>query len=272
LTGLLFGLLAGAFWATGSVFTKLALKKGYEENFVLWVRFPVASVLLLPLGLYFWELNLKVVLTTFVWLPLEVAASLFFIKAVKHAPLSVAMPFLTFMPLFSALAGWLVLNERPSPAGWLGITLIVLGSFVISGGRPSFFRKHKGALYALASAALFGLNVVVGKVAVQASNQFFFSWYYSLVMSFGVLPFVKRFPPKERLKDPLFLAVGACFAGGMLFYAWGYLYAYASYVASAERLGVILDVLYGKLFFKERVRRAFAGALLMAAGAVLLNF
>jgi len=269
--GLFFGLLSGAFWATSSALTKKALKEGYEENFVLWVRFPLATLFLLPLGLLYWEMNLSFLLTTFLWLPAEVVASLLFVKSLKFAPLSVAMPLLNFMPLFSALWGWFLLGERPTPVGWLGILLVVSGSFVLSGGNPAFLLRKRGALYALLSSFLFGLNVVIGKVAVQVSNQFFFSWYYSLVMTLGVLPFVRRFPPTKSLKRPLFPAVGLFFSGGLLFYAWGYLYAYASYVASAERLGVLFDLLYGKLFFGEEVRRAFWGSLLMVAGAILLS-
>ena len=272
--GILLALLSAFFWATNDIFNKKSILKGYDENFVLWIRFPVGAVLLLPLGLYFWELNFTVIWTTFVWLPLEVVASVFFIKGIKHSPLSVGMPFFAFMPLFSALFGFFLLGERISAEGFLGMVLILLGSVVITGGSlGSFFRANKGSLYMLISAMFFGFNVVVGKFVITQSNPFFFSWYYCVVMSFGLIPFVgvRELLNKKNYRNPLNLPMGIFFSLGMVTYTAALLYTFTSYVASIERLAIILDVLYGKLFFGEEIRRGFWGALLMVSGAVLLG-
>ncbi len=272
--GILLALLSAFFWATNDIFNKKSILRGYDENFVLWIRFPVGAVLLLPLGLYFWELNFTVIWTTFVWLPLEVVASVFFIKGIKHAPLSVGMPFFAFMPLFSALFGFLLLGERISAEGFLGIVLILLGSVVITGGSlRNFFKANRGSLYMLISAMLFGFNVVVGKFVIIQSNPFFFSWYYCVVMSFGLIPFVgvRELLNRKNYRNPLNLPMGIFFSLGMVTYTTALLYTFTSYVASIERLAIILDVLYGKLFFGEEIRRSFWGALLMVSGAVLLG-
>ncbi len=272
--GILLALLSAFFWATNDIFNKKSLLKGYDENFVLWIRFPVGAVLLLPLGLYFWELNFTVIWTTFVWLPLEVVASVFFIKGIKHAPLSIGMPFFAFMPLFSALFGFFLLGERISAEGLLGIVLILLGSVVITGGSlKNFFKANRGSLYMLISAMLFGFNVVVGKFVITQSNPFFFSWYYCTVMSFGLIPFVgvRELLNRKSYRNPLNLPMGIFFSLGMVTYTTALLYTFTSYVASIERLAIILDVLYGKLFFGEEIRRSFWGALLMVSGAVLLG-
>ncbi|WP_457599825.1 EamA family transporter, partial [Hydrogenivirga sp.] len=52
--GILLALLSAFFWATNDIFNKKSLLRGYNENFVLWIRFPVGAVLLLPAGIYFW--------------------------------------------------------------------------------------------------------------------------------------------------------------------------------------------------------------------------
>ncbi|NPB08233.1 MAG: DMT family transporter, partial [Aquificae bacterium] len=156
--------------------------------------------------------------------------------------------------------------------GLLGIGLIVYGSILLSGRDfTGFLRINRGVLYALLSAFLFGVNVVIGKIAVVESNQFFFAWYYCLVMSFGLLPFVKRFPQKRELLNPLFPVIGFFFSAGMVTYTWAYLYTYASYVASLERTAILLDVLYGRLIFGEKVRNAFRASLMMLSGTVLLT-
>jgi drug/metabolite transporter (DMT)-like permease len=272
--GLLLALASAFFWATNDIFNKKSLLKGYNENFVLWIRFPVGAVLLLPLGLAFWDLNPTVLWTTFVWLPVEVVASVLFIKGIKFAPLSVGMPFFAFMPVFSAFFGYLLLGEDLDLAGWSGVLLILCGSFVITGGSPAtFLRLNRGVLYMLASAFLFGFNVVVGKFVIVESNPFFFAWYYCLVMSVGLVPLVglKEVLRGENYKNPLNLPMGLLFSLGMVTYSWAMVYTYASYVASLERLAIILDVIYGRVFFGESIGRSFWGSLLMVAGAVLLG-
>ncbi|MDQ7082221.1 MAG: hypothetical protein Q9N34_03950 [Aquificota bacterium] len=57
----------------------------------------------------------------------------------------------------------------------------------------------------------------------------------------------------------------------MVTYSWAMIYTHASYVASVERIAIILDVIYGKIFFGERIRRSFWGSVLMVTGAVVLS-
>ncbi len=273
MAGVLFALLSAFLWATNDILNKKSILKGYNENFVLWIRFPVGALLLLPVGVRFWDLNAPVIWSTFLWLPLEVVASVLFIKGIKHAPLSVGMPFFAFMPLFSALLGYIFLGERIEPQGLLGILLILTGSFVISGGSlVTFFRANRGSLYMTLSALLFGGSVVVGKYAVVESNPYFFAWYYCTVMSVGLIPVVglREVLRGENYRNPLNLPMGVLFCGGMVAYTVALELTYTSYVASVERLAIVLDVVYGKLFFHEEIRRSFWGALVMVCGAVLL--
>ncbi len=272
--GILLALASAFFWATNDIFNKKSLLREYNENFVLWIRFPVGAVLLFPFGIYFWDFNFTVLWTTFVWLPLEIIASVFFIKGIKYAPLSVGMPFFAFMPLFSAFFGFLILGERISFYGLMGIVLILLGSFVITGGSfLSFFRMNRGSLYMMLSATLFGFNVVIGKYAIVESNPYFFAWYYCLVMSAGLLPMVgmRELLNIRNYRNPFNIPMGVFFSLGMVAYTSALIYTYTSYVASVERLAIVLDVIYGKVFFGEEISKSFQGAILMVLGAILLG-
>jgi len=272
--GILLALVSAFFWATNDILNKRSLLDGYEENFVLWVRFPIGAALLLPLGVYFWELNATVLWTTLLWFPSEILASLFFIKGIKYSPLSLSMPFFSFMPLFSAIFGFLLLGEKVSSLGLLGIVLILIGSGVITGGSlRNFFRTSRGSLYILLSAMMFGFSVVVGKLAITDSNPFFFSWYYCLVMSFGLIPFVGKegLVGSRNYRNPLNIPMGILFSLGMITYAAALEITLTSYVASIERLAIILDVIYGKVFFGEDIRRGLWGAVPMVLGAILLS-
>lgn len=271
--GLSLALLSSFFWGTNDYLSKRVLLKGVDENFTLWVRFPIACLLLAPLGALYWDLSLTVVLYALLWLPLEVLGGVFFMKGLKHAPLSVAMSFYSFMPVFSAFFGWLILSEEPSLAGILGMSLVVMASLILVGFSPGeFFRRNRGVLYMLFSTALFGFNVVLGKASIMESNSLFFSWFYTLCMSLGTLLFVK---PSEVLKKENYThwevpLLGLFFAIGDVLYNLALFFTLSSYVASAERLSLLVVLLYGKLFLRERAEKILLPALLMVAGNALM--
>ncbi len=271
--GITLALISSLFWGTNDYLSKRLLIKGLDEHFTLWVRFPIACLLLTPFSITHWGMNAKVLMYALIWLPFEVLGGIFFIKALKHTSLSVAMSFYSFMPVFSALFGWLLLGEEPSLLGLLGISLVILASLLIAGFSPAeFFRKNRGVLYMLVSTALFGFNVVIGKASIMESNSLFFSWFYTLCMGFGTLIFVK---PKEifnrenyRHCEVPFL--GLFFALGDILYNLALVFTLSSYVASAERLSLIIALFYGKFLLRERTEGLFVPALLMILGNMLL--
>ncbi len=59
-------------------------------------------------------------------------ATLLYIKAIKVSDLSLAVPMLAFTPLFLLITSFLILGEVPKPLGFIGVILIVVGSYVIN--------------------------------------------------------------------------------------------------------------------------------------------
>lgn len=272
--GLLLAFLSSFFWATNDLFTKKLIHKGFDEYLLLWIRFPVSSLLLLPFGVLFWDLGTFVLLSTFLWLPVEVMAGVFFVKALKYAPLSVAMSFYSFMPFFSAFFSFLLLKETPNFLGFLGMFLMAIGALLLMGFSPTeFFKKNVGSLYMIISTSLFGFNTVLGKIVVINSNPFFFSWYYTFCMSFGTLLLVDRHHiiRGENYKDKRFIVLGVFFALGSLLYNSALLYAPVSYVAAMERVSLLLSVVYSRIFLGEAVSHLFPGASFMLMGSLLLS-
>lgn len=273
--GLWLAILSAFFWGTNDYLNKRLLIKGIDENFLLWVRFPLASLLLMPFGLYYWDMSLKLFLYSLIWLPLEVLGGVFFMKGIKYAPLSTAMSFYSFMPVFSALFGWLLLSERPSPLGLLGIGLIILASLIMVGFSPrDFLKKNRGVIYMLISTALFGFNVVLGKASVIESNGLFFSWYYCVLMSLGSLLFVKpsHIIKLQNYKSWEIPTIGFFFALGDVLYNLALFFTLSSYVASAERLSLLFALIYGRVFLGESLNKALIPALFMMVGNVLIGF
>ncbi|MDI6790665.1 MAG: DMT family transporter [Thermodesulfobacteriota bacterium] len=71
-------------------------------------------------------------LTVLLALPLEITAFFLYMRAIQASPLSLAIPFLSFTPVFLILTGRLILGEELSARGILGIISVVLGSYVLN--------------------------------------------------------------------------------------------------------------------------------------------
>jgi drug/metabolite transporter (DMT)-like permease len=206
------------------------------------------------------------------------------IRALSISPLSLTVPFLAFTPLFMLIPSWFVLGEAPSPAGLAGIILIVSGSYsmhldkVRGGGLLAPFRaiaSEKGSLLMILVAAIWSISAVYDKVAAVASSSAYYSTFFSVTFAFAYAPFLvvglRRHPPKLATTARLFL-LGAFTAAMILSQFAAIRLTVASYVIATKRAGMVLSVILGYFFFKERHLRArIAGAVLMALGVILLS-
>ena len=204
------------------------------------------------------------------------------VKALSISPLSLTVPFLAFTPLFMLVPSWIVLKEAPDALGLTGILLIVAGGYAIHidkirGGFLSPLKaiaSEKGSLLMLLVAALWSISAVHDKVATVASSPAYFTTFFSLV--FGVLyaPLLfvgLRKRPLDRATWPRLLLLGLFAAIMILSQFTAIELTLASYVIAIKRAGMVLSVVFGYLFFKERHLRArLTGAALMTMGVVVL--
>jgi uncharacterized membrane protein len=56
---------------------------------------------------------------------------LFYYLALEEASVAVVVPLTATYPVVAALLGYAVLGERPSPAQWLGVALVVAGAALL---------------------------------------------------------------------------------------------------------------------------------------------
>ncbi len=217
-------------------------------------------------------------------LPLETLALILYMEALRVSPLSLTVPFLAFTPAFMILTGAVILGERLSPQGICGILLIVAGSYSLHlpqlrGGLAAPFRailNERGSVLMLMVALIYSVTSVLGKVAIQHSNPFFFATFYfivhgifaSLVLAlfFRVRPWhvVKRSPRGVLL-------VGLAQSLMVIAHMWAISLAPAAYMIAVKRLSVLFGVVMGCLFFKEEgFRSRLLGAGLMVSGVFLI--
>jgi len=220
-------------------------------------------------------------------LPLELAAILLYMRALKVCHLSLCVPFLAFTPVFLILTGWLLLGERLNAWGVAGTLLIAGGSYLLglgvnAAGRPGVLAPFKalarepGARYMLLTAALYSFTAALFKLAVLHSNPVFFGVAYPLFCTFllalGLSCRRVRLGPAIQAHFGWWLVMGFCFALSSLSLAGGMERAPATYLIAVKRLSLLLSVTLGGLWLKERpFLPRLAGAGLMCFGVVLIT-
>ena len=279
--------LASAFFlATSDALAKRALQHE-NEYLVAWFRllFTLPVLVITFLLIPFPKLGRDFYLSFFIALPVELVTIILYIKALKLSPLSLSVPFLALTPVFLVSVSYLVLGEKVSFLGSVGILLIASGGYVLNIGvyRKGCFEplkliyKEKGAMLMIAVALLYSITSSLGKVAIMHSSPLFFGASYFIMLNIAFAP-IALWKGRSVLGD--FVSRGKFFS---LFFP-GMFYALmiithmeamkltkVAYMISVKRTSLLMSVLYGYLLFQERnIGRRLFGALLMFAGFVLV--
>src|SRR4030042_4279892 len=119
--------------ATSDALTKKTLTHS-NEFLVAWFRllFSIPLLLLLWVFIPVPKLDVSFYRAFVLALPLEIIAMVCYIKALKISPLSLTLPFLSLTPAFLILSSYLILGERVSFQGSIGIIFLTAGSYTMN--------------------------------------------------------------------------------------------------------------------------------------------
>lgn len=216
-------------------------------------------------------------------LPLEIAAMLLYMRALKICHLSLCVPFLAFTPVFLIFTGWLILGEGLNRWGVLGTCLIAGGSYFLGlgPGRRGVWApfqalaRQLGARLMLMVATLYSLTAALFKLAILHSDPLFFGAAYPLTFT-GLM--LAGYPLSRARAWPLlgrsgwWLAAGFCFALSTLSLAGGVKLAPITYLVAVKRLSLLISVALGGLWLRERpILPRLVAATLMCAGVALIT-
>jgi len=216
-------------------------------------------------------------------LPLTMVAIILHFRAIRISPLSLTLPFLSFTPVFVLFMGDLLLDEKLSSMGIVGMLLVVAGGYVINldsakhgvlGPIRATYREPGSALM-LVVAALYAFGSVGGKVMIINSSPL----YAALLLFFllGILiPLVLIGVGKASLRTvtqrPLLgLGTGLIVFTEIICHNLAMSMIAAAYMITIKRMAGIFSVMYGWLLFGEvGIRYRFIGAVIMTAGAAFI--
>lgn len=233
----------------------------------------------LPVELWWWLAVL---------VPLELAAMLLYMAAIRDHPLSLTLPYLAFTPAFVIVIAWVILGEQVSPCGAAGILLVVAGAWLLNseharaGDWRSWAAPFKAILWEpgsrmmLGVAAIYSVTATLGKGAMRfLAPEYFGAFYFALLGLAVVLVFAL---PRPRMllhlaSRPLpVLLVGALMGIMAYTHFLALQQVEVAYMIAAKRTSLLFGLLYGVLLFREGqlARRLPAGAL-MVLGVVLIQ-
>jgi len=282
----LFLALGSAFFSAFSDALAKSLSRQTSTRLLVWMRFFSASLWLLllwPLAdpdrhvdQVFWLLLVIVI-------PLEFAAAYSFNHALTLEDLSLAVPLAALTPLFLLVIPRIMLGEKLTMPGTLGVLCVVAGAYLLNASGMlqdplSPLRaiwQSRGARFAVLAAAIYAITSTLGKMMIQHSSATLMAAAYYPIVSLAITPFVLPNEPEafSKIKNNTwkFLLLGASIALSASFHFYAIAKAPVAYMIAVKRSSMIFAIFYGWRFYRERnLASRFCAALIMLAGIFLI--
>ncbi len=267
-------------WALADLFAKQVLERAAEVH-VAWVRsafaLPVLAAAVLVWGWTppapgFWPVVGAAI-------PLEVAATLLYQRALRLSPLGLTAPYLAFTPVFLVFTGWWILGEAPSARAAVGIGLVCAGGYLLHlepgmpwNGPLRALRRERGSVLMLGVAGLYSLTAALGKVAVLRCDPQSFALIYYAMLTACLTPLAWcAGRPRPEGGTGRLAAVGVFMAVMILTHFAAIRVAPASYMVAIKRTSLLWAIAFGVVFLGERrAPGRLVGGTLMVAGVFLI--
>ncbi len=222
---------------------------------------------------------------------LNIISALVYLRAYEVGEFSSVYSMSLMTPIFLLGTSFVLLGEAPSLLGSIGVLLTIVGlwfAFRHRSGKPLAPGFTKGNLLGLSVAMISALSVNFDKAAALYSDRFFAPAMSLAVMAIGYGIYLAISPKKifangngiSGAKMPkimsginMLLLLGLMGAAGTVLYNSALLAGFASYTIAIKRVGVLLGVIWGWLFFKEKdIGKKLFGAAIAIGGVVLILF
>jgi drug/metabolite transporter (DMT)-like permease len=238
-------------------------------------------------GPLFGLVHLPAIPTFFIYLVVDVSlitiVMWLYFRALQISPLSMCIPFLAFTPVFLIPTTYVLLGQKPQAVKVLGVLLIVIGSlamhrtlFALGWLAPvKAVIQEKGSRYMLLVSLIFSFTNPLDKNLVDMSDVYVEAAAYGigLVISFYLLARSQGggFAAAARGNVKWIALAGVFDAVSLLFQLASYTYLAVVITVSIKRAGIVLSVLAGWLFFREReITDKVIAASVMFCGVLIL--
>ncbi|MFW5730693.1 MAG: EamA family transporter [Desulfonatronovibrionaceae bacterium] len=213
---------------------------------------------------------------------LNILATVIYIKALEKTDLSIALPLLSFTPVFLLVTSPVMVGDRPGEWGYLGVLFIFAGSYLLGirerqtvlSPLKALFRDQ-GARLMLVVALIWSLAANVDKTGVLSSSPFFWAVSVQSFIAAGlsIILWVKR-PARTGLKAgelKLLFLTGLFTGAGLIFQMSAISTGLVPYVIAIKRTSIVMGVLAGGWLFMEKdLKIRLAASVVMLAGVIII--
>ncbi|MCK4400420.1 EamA family transporter [Candidatus Bathyarchaeota archaeon] len=266
----------------------VAKEAGDKDSFMLLINVFSLVIFLPVFYVILPEIYFPVEILPFLFIS-GVAETIYFLalgKAYEEGDLSVVYPVARSSPMFVAIAASLLIGERITAWGALGIALILFGVYVLhlkgwSGEeltRPLKALGDPASRYAFVAALGTTVYSISDKMGVTAVDPLLYSFWLGFVIT-GMLSLVtvKRRGVsllREELRGSLFRVsvAGVLVKGGYMLVLVAMSLAQVSYILALRQVSVVLGAALGVVLLKERYGGVrIVGSMIIFVGVYLLG-
>ena len=273
-------IISAFFWAAFDLTRKLSLQKISSVSLLL--IFTLGQTLIFGSWVFYEDpfLNVKsYIIPGLALIIISLFSALLFLKAIKQSDLSLTIPLLSLSPLFSSLFSLIFLNEKLSYFQYIGVFLIIFGTLILYSKRITLgeilksFKvliNNKSARLMFVVSLIWSLTPVLDKLCLKNSSINI----HGFIQSFGLVILLTFLLKRERheiigLKKNWKLILITTFTGiiatVLQFYA--ILFNYVPIMEAIKRsVGQLSSVVFGKIFFKEKITKP------KILGVIVLSF
>ena len=216
-------------------------------------------------------------------------AIIYYMRALKEGEITETIPLLAVSPIFTLLIAFLLVGEMPGIMGIAGISLIIIGAYVLNIEnfsshhllRPFTSLWHKpSSRHMLLVAFFLGLGGGLDKFIINSSNaitRILLMPYFVLLFQMPYLIIRDRHGYLTETKKAFFrkpwqlIGVSLVFLVNISAHVIAVSLTYAAYVIAIKRTSAFFAVVAAYFIYKEKkhFHSALLGTLLLIAGAVL---
>ena len=274
-------IISAFFWAIFDLTRKLSLKKINSVNLLLIFTITQFIIFLIWIFIDNFSINLiPYLLPGIILIFVGLFSALLFLKAIQQSDLSLTIPLLSFSPMFSSIFSFFFLNEQLSKIQYFGVFLIIFGALILYSKKltlEEFLKsfkvilKNSSAKLMIIVSIIWSLTPVLDKLCLEHSSINI----HGLIQSFGLVILLIFLLKKEKyeflsLKKNwgliLITILTGIIATVLQFYA--ILFNYVPIMETIKRsIGQLSSVLFGKLFFEEKITKPkILGVLILSVG------
>ncbi len=240
----------------------------------------------LALSQEFSSLNLN----TIFWVNLIALSLLFAVAnvcmyiAFRISDLSVTVPILSFVPIFTLILEIFFLGYVPNLIFLIGVAIVVFGSYFLKLGSETknFFApfqallSDRGVWLMLVVTVVYALDNLLSKFGTESSSSYLWSIFVTSMMALFTLPFalLKNKKILQSLKEnfSILLFIGFVMGIGVTLNHFLFTQASITLVTTVARTSSIFSLVYGLIWFKEKnIFSKSIGVFIMIFGITLIS-